>query len=319
MRSFSKFLLLPFILLALLINVEISSSQNLVPNPSFEDTLGCPQFYGQIDLASGWSSYGISPDYFNSCNSSGLGVPINNFGNQNSIGGNAYGGIRTYNSSVSNLREFIGIKLLQTLIPNQKYFISFYASLADTFGFDCGHDKIGLKFSTISYSDSIPPTLSNSAHLFSINIINDKINWAFINGSFIADSAYEYLIIGNFFDDAHIDTLNCFLASYYYIDQVCVSIDSLTCSQLSAIAENNINDIINAFPNPSRDFVTITFQNRSAKKLELYNSLGQIIYYSTIKTIEPLNINVGDFKNGVYYLKVYLNNGIIVKKIIIRS
>ena len=26
-------------------------AQNLVPNPSFEDTIQCPQFYGDIDAA----------------------------------------------------------------------------------------------------------------------------------------------------------------------------------------------------------------------------------------------------------------------------
>ena len=43
---------------------EISFAQNLVPNPSFEDTLRCPNAVNQVDSAVGWIAYKGSPDYF---------------------------------------------------------------------------------------------------------------------------------------------------------------------------------------------------------------------------------------------------------------
>ncbi|MEO5569521.1 MAG: hypothetical protein ABIT08_07925 [Bacteroidia bacterium] len=44
-----------------------AKSQNLVPNPSFEDTVHCPDHGGNIDQATGWINCGITPDYYNAC------------------------------------------------------------------------------------------------------------------------------------------------------------------------------------------------------------------------------------------------------------
>ena len=50
--------------------------QNLVPNPSFEDYLECPDSRYDVDLAFPWTSYGLSPDYFNACDETNVvGVP----------------------------------------------------------------------------------------------------------------------------------------------------------------------------------------------------------------------------------------------------
>lgn len=53
---------------------------NLVPNPSFEDTVSCPNYANQIDKAVGWHASRNTPDYFNGCDwlTSNQSVP-NNF------------------------------------------------------------------------------------------------------------------------------------------------------------------------------------------------------------------------------------------------
>ena len=57
--------------------------QNLVPNPSFEDTAYCVSGPTQVQAALGWESYADSPDYFNPCTSnSDVSVP-NNWGGIN--------------------------------------------------------------------------------------------------------------------------------------------------------------------------------------------------------------------------------------------
>ena len=89
--------------------VQDSFAQNLVPNPSFEDTVSCPDNLAQIDKAVGWSSYRITPDYFNSCSSASafpsVSVPSNQWGTQSAKTGNAYAGLITY-SLVTNEREY---------------------------------------------------------------------------------------------------------------------------------------------------------------------------------------------------------------------
>src|SRR5436189_139332 len=69
-----------------------ASAQNLVPNPSFEDTVACPTTVDQVYKATGWHSYRPSPDYFNTCADSAslFSVPYNAFGYQYPRTGNAY-------------------------------------------------------------------------------------------------------------------------------------------------------------------------------------------------------------------------------------
>lgn len=57
-------------------------AQNLVPNPSFEDTLQCPN--GDFNNIKFWiNPTSATPDIFNSCSTDGFtGVPVNYFGNQ---------------------------------------------------------------------------------------------------------------------------------------------------------------------------------------------------------------------------------------------
>ena len=96
-------------------------SQNLVLNPSFEDTLQSLSFSSNIDDALGWSSATFfgTPEYFNSCsNFPGTGVPNNITGYQYARTGNAYAGIFTYYYTVQS-REYILGKLFSPLVAER--------------------------------------------------------------------------------------------------------------------------------------------------------------------------------------------------------
>lgn len=235
------------LLLFLIINckLSISFSQNLVPNPSFEDTLSCPNALTQINRADGWMSFSITPDYYNACSDPSLFIPVSvphNFGgDQLARTGNAYAGFVAFKTGATNSRDFVATQLSQQLIIGQKYFVSFWVSTA--FGYmnlqDYPHlacNNLGAKFSTIPYSQVNPMPINNFAHVFDTTLINDTINWIKISGSFIADSAYQYLSIGNHFDDNHttIASIGTSLPNdaYYYLDDVKVSTDSLFVNNL---------------------------------------------------------------------------------------
>lgn len=143
-----------FIISFFLFERGISFAQNLVPNPSFEDTVSCPTNVGQISKAVGWSSYRNSPDYFSTCNSSTVGVPSNIYDYQYARTGNSYAGFYSYSP---NAREFIGTQLNQTLLIGQKYFVSLYVSrpVNNILGLNIAINKIGIRFSTVSYSASV--------------------------------------------------------------------------------------------------------------------------------------------------------------------
>src|SRR6185503_1370215 len=124
-------------LIIMFITCEICKAQNLVPNPSFEDTLQCPNFpQPTINYALYWSSYGGTPDYLNPCANiiqPLWGVPNNLAGYQYAYSGNSYAGLITwYVSVICCLRENMGVQLIQPLVIGTKYFASCYISNGDS-------------------------------------------------------------------------------------------------------------------------------------------------------------------------------------------
>jgi hypothetical protein len=57
----------------------------------------------------------------------------------------------------------------------------------------------------MSFKYKSPISPDNQAALYSSTIINDTTNWVNSTGAFIADSSYQYVILGNFFKDNQTD------------------------------------------------------------------------------------------------------------------
>ena len=299
--------LFPFFLLGNFSFAQI----NLVPNPSFEDTVNCPDGIGGIEIATGWFNSGGSPDYFNSCANTGYlayGVPYNYVGHQVAYDGNGYAGIVAWASF--SQREFIGIELLQPLVSGNKYFASTYISRADSADlspYTCSCNNFGFRFSTFpyEYAQLNPAPVDNFSHLHSTSIISDTLNWTRISGSFIADSTYQYLTIGNFYDNSNTDTLACYYSSlglaYYFLDAICVSTDSLTCLNWTGIIGQNIqSNEIYAYPNPVNSILHL---GNIANEItySLTNITGQIICQG--KFCNQINqLDVSFLANGIYFL-----------------
>lgn len=265
------------------------SQTNLVPNPSFEDTSYCITGSGQIVAANGWIPFIDTPDYFHPCtNNSQVSVPNNWGGYQQPATGNAYCAVGTYQDyfNQTNLREAIGIGMYQTLVIGVKYFVSFKAnlSLSNSIWANCATNNLGVSFSTMQYHRTTNPApINNNSKVYASNILLDTAGWTTISGSFIADSAYNYVMVGNFFDDMNTQKLvisgdtNCF--AYYFIDDICVSTDSLLCTPPINIIEIKQKQNFLIYPNPFTNIITI--DNNSINKsfdLIIYNSLGQVLY-----------------------------------------
>lgn len=78
--------------------------------------------------------------------------------------------------------------------------------------------------------------------------------------------------------------------------------------------ETNINKISNTFnfeisPNPANDFVNINFENELNSKVEILDIKGVIKYQNNSNQEKSLNINISDFENGLYFVRI-ISNGI---------
>lgn len=309
-------------------------AQNLVPNPSFEDTVSCFTTAGSIEKARYWYKVEESPDYFHECvSNSFLTVPENDFGFQYAATGQAYCGFLAYSTADTVFVEKLGVDLLNPLIIGSKYFVSFKVNLANrhggTFG---GCNKLGMLFTKTSYSDINSHQISktNRCQVWTDEIITDSINWVIVSGSFVADSEYTKIIIGSFFYHAQKDTIRTRfpnpdqgwgLESYYFIDDVCVSEDSTTCADnttsIVSIMQNQ-NKVLVAYPNPATNYFTIETETDEPSMLECYSLSGQILLRQKIPRGRfTFNQDVSEIANGIYFLKLITNNQILSQKIII--
>jgi len=230
---------------------------NLVQNPSFEDSLGCPADVncGAIYQVVNWYNvdftpcpntpppyYSSSPDYFNPCGqgtppSQSQKTPNNCLGTQYGYNNSdSYAGFYSYRYNqafLQNYREYIGTALLDTLKLNKQYILKMYVSLADFANY--ATDGIGMNLSSSliqinnnGYNFQVWACLSNLfPQLISTTPITDKIYWVPITTTITAQGGEKYLTIGCFKDDNNInavlvDTLH-FPNSYYYVDQVSIT------------------------------------------------------------------------------------------------
>lgn len=296
------------ILLTLLMNSSYGQI-NLVPNPSFEDTVSCATSAGQINKAESWVSFGNSPDYFNACsNEYYSSVPINAFGYQNAYSGVAYAGFYTY--YFGNYREYLGAELIQHLVTGTQYYISFRIVCADNDSFLCKNftNNMGVLFSNTLYSEINPIQTGNYSHLHSTNVITDSTNWISINGIFVADSDYQYIVLGNFYNNINTDTIHFNIPgpwqfSYYFIDNICVSDDSSRCyGGVNGIHELIYEDILIETLDKGGLFLVKNLQNRF-DKIELFSSTGQKLLLNSDGNFGySMSIDIRDYSPGVYIL-----------------
>jgi hypothetical protein len=308
---------------------------NLVPNPSFEDTIKCPVSVNQTITTTYWSSVGGTSDYYNSCRNAsmcGVSVPSNMGGYQMAATGNAYCGLITYVDSTlvggSNGREYIGTQLISPLVIGTKYYVSFKVCLAEgncdgptntAWDFYIATNKIGVKFMTNPFSPflSAPPVF-NSAHVFSNAIITDSINWTTIKGSIVADSNYKYIVCGNFFSDINTSTLSVGPTNhiaYYFIDDVCVSTDSTT--QVIGINEHSVKENSFVYPNPTSGHLYFKIPvPKTGTTFKVTDKYGQIILIKN--DFKENEIDVSAFQDGLYFIEIVSGNKKYYTKLIVQ-
>ena len=297
----------------------ICQAQNLIANPGFEVYDSCPhQFFFAPTY---WQMIEGTPDYFNACDPGGYySVPHNYFGDRYAHSGCGYEGIGCYDSNGSNIREFLQGKLDSTLVVGVKYFISFNMCLNNTYPyFWSGINKFGCKLSTNSFGMAVndsSPSIDNTATFYTDSIVIDSANWVQINGSFVADSAYNFITFGCFFDDQHVQYTILHgprIFTYYYFDDVCLSSDSNTCISVSypcytpnGVGEQSTEQGNMVFPNPFKDEINIKVNDYNSYIFTLYDVSGKkvILQQFNIAT----TINTAMLGKGLYFYEIKRGN-----------
>ena len=328
--------LLKIIFFLFFLSATVCAAQNLVPNPSFEQFDTCPNNQDQIRYATGWyEAFSNAPtyngDYYNACDTipDNFSVPYNILeGYKPAATGNAYFGIFTYqNGEIGS--EFIGTQLISTLTIGNKYFVSVKfkpdINISQCANYALNH--LGILFSTVSrkyngYFDASGTNI-NYAHVYADSIIKDTVSWTTVSGFFTADSAYKYIIVGNFFDCAHRDSIvfagspcgSTTYNSYYMVDDVMVN-DSLT-----GIADYSNENYFNVYPNPFNETATIQIKtaiNFKNAELKIFDAIGrevkQQFIYSDEATIERDNLS-----QGIYLLKISIDDKTFFQKLIVTN
>ncbi|MBL7888090.1 MAG: T9SS type A sorting domain-containing protein [Bacteroidia bacterium] len=314
-----------FIIYYLLLIVLYSKSQNLVPNGDFETYSSCPNGPAQTNLATPWyDPTGATSDYYNSCATalSGIGVPFQSNGAvtlfQPAFSGNAYMGLFASQNNASDYREYIQVKLSDTLSFGQCYLVTFNINLMNLLKKGC--NNVGAYLSTTAISTTAPNVLNYTPQILMSgnSAITDTVNWIKISGIYTALGGEEYLTIGNFQNDSNTtfqiaDTANPFDGCYYYIDDVSV----INCNDtLSSVSEIENQYDFQLYPNPNNGSFTVEYaiEENDQADLCVYSVEGKkIACYKLNANDKKILIQENLFSNGMYFYQIHLNGKIAMQ------
>jgi hypothetical protein len=301
--------------------LKINAQVNLVPNPSFEDTINCPTGISQLYNCAQWLNPNFAgPDYFNSCAnySTFVSVPENSFGYQTPVSGNAYVGLLLYQRSTSggpyDYREYIQVQLLDTLKSGKSYCVSFHVNHS-SMG-DIAIDNIGMYLSNTAVNNSSPTVLMYTPQVVSPPgfFIQDTMSWYKVEGIYVATGGEKYITIGNFNDEFNTDTIHTAsftYAGYYFIDDVSV----IDCNDTAnEVLEIKSKLSFNVFPNPNNGNMTLDYALAANEKgkMIICDVTGKIIsQYELNNTSNKLVISNEQLNNGVYFYYIILNNKVV--------
>ena len=217
----------------------ISTSQNLVLNPSFEahSSYKCKIYLGGFnDGILDWSipNYG-STDFFDTCSEDNGAKNYNGF--QMPKTGSTYAGM--YFFTDKNYREYVQGELSKTLIKGKKYKMTFYLSLADKSSYALKDIQVLIteeKLKPCHHSNSCEKAIkpskategkfkmySNPDNIY----FSNKESWMAYTFEFTAEGYENYFSIGNFNKNSKTKkqkelSNSPYLFSYYYIDDVSI-------------------------------------------------------------------------------------------------
>lgn len=311
---------------ALLLLTTTSDAQNLVANPSFENysSTYCGIMSNQFgSIINDWySPTGGTPDaYFTNINKTCFNFQINSQysgpigikGNQEPRTGNVMAAIGVYTIPTLNQREYIQVQLSAPLQVGESYVVEFYASLADSI--ESSINNLGLHLSTTAISGGGTTPLSTyTPQVISNGFVDNITDWVKISDTIVATSAYQYITIGNFLDDAATNTQSNPTSSggigaygaYYFIDDVRVEKISNIITSVDRVSNTKLEEL-KVYPNPTNGTLYIEQSEANAATVQVFHLNGQLAKQLEINEAKS-TIELDELNNGAYMLRVVTAN-----------
>ena len=192
-----------FLLLIILCLPALLWSQNLIPNPGFEEVTGCPGPSISLTNTAYWhripNHFGTPDQFYGDCAYNGienLMAP-----GQRPKEGVGYVGQFCYGD---NLREYISVRLNEPMQKDSVYDIRFFVLPAT--GYGTAINSYGVHFSAHEVFGSNPSSLAfiSMAEYIGIDstcILADTTRWTEVNGLYKAHGGEQYATFGNFRSD----------------------------------------------------------------------------------------------------------------------
>lgn len=299
-------------------------SQNVVPNPRFEEFITCPtSVTGLFNIVKNWNDASTpEPHFFHKCHDtlSGsihyAGVPNNVRGIQANAHG-AYIDIITLYGSSSD-RAYATVRI-PALTPGAIYRVSMRVSLADnsmwaTYApaifFSVGADSFFATRNCLPFTPQV--NFDYAGH------IADKTNWITLSDTMVADSAYIRLFIGNFRDNAHTTKTDTPGGAIYPNMYACYYVDSVAVEKIANSAGvNNVNGLesLTIYPNPSNGSFTIALPGAEEAQIVVTDLAGRVV--KGLSAIGKTEV-ILDVPTGVYFVTAYTRNGVLRERVVLK-
>jgi len=99
----------------------------------------------------------------------------------------------------------------------------------------------------------------------------------------------------------------------------CTTSSSFIVENITGLASIQINSgEVKVYPNPANENITVEAKGYRIDKVELINLIGQLVYSSEVND-SVARISASEIPNGTYFVKVYVNNTTVAKRITINK
>lgn len=256
-----------------------------------------------------------------------MGVPANWIGNQYAAEGAGYTGVIIWEGEVQ-VREHFGAPLNEPLIPDVPVYISFKTvpavrGLQQDCRWSC--DGFGVRFTMATYMENNDAPLPNEAVLYATNAPLDTTIWTTMSSMYVPDSAYQYIVIGGFFDDDLLMPVNfnpggTIDRAYVFIDEICVSYDPAVCG-LNLDVPDSFQRRVHTYPNPFTDVLNVSLNEfgHTGTKVWLHDVLGREVWFGRTEPGQySLTIEPPPFPPGVYLMSVRASSMVLSNRVVVR-